>query len=57
MTRKLLPMLAAAAALTAGLPAAAQAPPPGFVSIFNGKDLSGWRVPAGTTGTGASWTA
>jgi hypothetical protein len=29
---------------------AAQAPPPGFVSIFNGKDLSGWRVPAGDNG-------
>lgn len=28
----------------------AQAPPEGFTSIFNGKDLSGWRVPEGDNG-------
>ena len=50
MTRKMLPMLAVAAALSAGLLAAAETPPAGFVSIFNGKDLSGWRVPAGDNG-------
>ena len=31
------------AALLAAVPAAAQAPPPGFTSLFNGKDLTGWR--------------
>src|SRR5439155_16655358 len=36
--------LGAAAGLT--LPAAADAPK-GFTSLFNGKDLSGWKVPAG----------
>ena len=24
--------------------------PPGFVSLFNGKDLAGWKVPAGDNG-------
>lgn len=43
-----------AALLAAGLPAAAQLPTPekfsdeGFVPIFNGKDLSGWKVSAKT---------
>lgn len=27
-----------------------QEPPPGFVSLFNGKDLSGWIVPQGDNG-------
>lgn len=35
--------LALAAALFVALPAAAQTPPAGFTSLFNGKDLSGWR--------------
>lgn len=35
-------------ALTAG--AAAAEPPPGFESLFNGRDLSGWEVPAGDNG-------
>ncbi len=26
----------------------------GFVSIFNGKDLTGWKVPEVTTATGRS---
>jgi len=30
--------------------AAAAEPPPGFVSLFNGRDLSGWEVPAGDNG-------
>src|SRR5688572_12899727 len=44
----------AALAVAAGLPAAAQLPAPekfsdeGFVKIFNGKDLTGWRVSAKT---------
>lgn len=25
-------------------------PPPGFVAIFNGKDLSGWKIPEGDNG-------
>lgn len=38
--------------LWAGSPAHAQneEPPPGFVSLFNGKDLSGWVVPEGDGG-------
>src|SRR5262245_66684434 len=32
------------------IPAAAQAPPAGFTSLFNGRDLSGWEVPAGDNG-------
>ena len=31
-------------------PVAAQAPPGKFVSIFNGKDLSGWKIPDGDNG-------
>src|SRR5690242_4515838 len=30
--------------------AADNTPPDGFVSLFNGKDLAGWRVPAGDHG-------
>jgi hypothetical protein len=40
----------ALAALVAAQPAAATEPPPGFVSLFNGRDLSGWEVPAGDNG-------
>jgi hypothetical protein len=32
------------------LPAAAGDPPPGFTSLFNGKDFTGWTVPAGDGG-------
>jgi Domain of Unknown Function (DUF1080) len=35
--------------LLAAVPAAEGAPP-AFVSLFNGKDLSGWRVPPGDNG-------
>ena len=31
-------------------PASAEDPPAGFVSLFNGKDLAGWKVPAGDGG-------
>jgi len=35
----------------AAVPCAAQAPPRrGFVSLFNGKDFSGWKVPEGDNG-------
>ena len=30
--------------------ASAAEPPPGFVSLFNGKDFTGWKVPAGDGG-------
>jgi 3-keto-disaccharide hydrolase len=33
-----------------GSPVAGQALPSGFVSIFNGRDLSGWKVPVGDNG-------
>ena len=37
--------------VVAGPPLLAQeALPPGFVPLFNGKDLAGWRVPAGDNG-------
>ena len=37
----------AAALVASPLPAD---PPPGFVSLFDGKDLTGWKVPAGDNG-------
>jgi len=52
-TRSALPIVTAALlALALAVPAAAQtAPPPaGFVSLFNGKDFAGWKVPAGDNG-------
>jgi hypothetical protein len=39
-----------ASAVLAGAARAADAPPPGFVALFNGKDLAGWNVPAGDNG-------
>jgi hypothetical protein len=41
--------LALAGLATARVAAAAE-PPPGFTSLFNGRDLSGWEVPAGDNG-------
>jgi len=41
--------LALVFALGVAMAASAQ-PPAGFVSLFNGKDLSGWKVPAGDNG-------
>jgi 3-keto-disaccharide hydrolase len=47
-------LLAAALGLALGpavsTPNAQGAPPAGFVSIFNGKDLTGWKVPVGDNG-------
>jgi len=40
-------------ALAAGVPAAHAQAPAGFVSLFNGRDLSGWIVPEGDNG---HWT-
>ena len=37
-------------AMTAGRPEAQGAAPAGFVSLFNGKDLAGWKIPAGDGG-------
>ena len=37
-------------AVLAALPTAAGDPLPGFTSLFNGKDLTGWKVPAGDGG-------
>jgi Domain of Unknown Function (DUF1080) len=34
----------------AGLAANAEGPPAGFVSLFNGKDLAGWKIPPGDNG-------
>jgi hypothetical protein len=46
-----LPSIVLLATVVAAAPLPAQeAPPPGFVSLFNGKDLTGWRVPAGDNG-------
>lgn len=46
--KRLLPALLLAVPLLR--PAGAQDAPSGFVSLFNGKDLSGWRIPAGDNG-------
>lgn len=40
----------AALAAGQGLAAADNQPPPGFVALFNGKDLTGWQVPEGDNG-------
>lgn len=37
-------------ACSAALQAADNSPPEGFTSLFNGKDLSGWKVPEGDNG-------
>jgi hypothetical protein len=45
--------VAAAAALAVvlvALPAPAADPPPGFTSLFNGRDFTGWKVPEGDNG-------
>jgi len=47
--KRLSNLLLAAVLVVAPL-AAQDAPPPGFTPIFNGKDLSGWRVPPGDNG-------
>src|SRR5260370_30641290 len=33
-----------------GLSVVAQEPPEGFTSLFNGQDLSGWKIPEGDNG-------
>ena len=46
-TRLLVPLTVAA---TVALTVVTRAQQPNFVSLFNGKDLSGWKVPAGDNG-------
>ena len=45
-----LPLLLALLACLAPSPALPGDPPPGFVSLFNGHDLTGWKVPEGDGG-------
>jgi hypothetical protein len=42
--------LAALTILLSGVGALADPPPEGFTSLFNGKDLKGWKVPEGDNG-------
>lgn len=48
MTTKRFALLTAACVIGFGIAAAAQGP--NFVSLFNGKDLAGWKIPAGDNG-------
>src|SRR5438128_8722748 len=50
ITRALFMIAVLAITAATGLYAAQNDPPKGFVSLFNGKDLSGWKVPAGDNG-------
>jgi hypothetical protein len=51
VTRRLPLLLVALGALALAVPLSAQAPPPsGFVQLFNGKDFTGWKLPAGDNG-------
>lgn len=53
MLRSIVSLFAAvfiAGSLFSDLPAADNAPPEGFVSLFNGTDLKGWKVPEGDNG-------
>lgn len=43
MMSRFAPALALPLALFVAIPVSAQKPPAGFTSLFNGKDLSGWR--------------
>src|SRR5438128_10609051 len=42
--------IAPAAGRIAAAPRAARAPSDGFVQLFNGHDLTGWKIPAGDNG-------
>jgi len=48
--RLFLPALALALAGFAGMRVSADTPPKGFVSLFDGKTLAGWKVPKGDNG-------
>ncbi len=43
-------LTATALSVSAALMGADNSPPPGFISLFNGRDLTGWKVPAGDNG-------
>jgi hypothetical protein len=47
--RRQVQLLAAGLAVTV-IAASARTAPPGFTSLFNGKDFTGWKVPAGDNG-------
>jgi hypothetical protein len=49
-TPLLLGIVGVALGMNAAAPRAQSDPPPGFVSIFNGKDLTGWKIPEGDNG-------
>ncbi len=49
-TPLLLGIVGVALGMNAVAPRAQSDPPPGFVSIFNGKDLTGWKIPEGDNG-------
>lgn len=49
LTTKILGIVIAASAVTCFLSANAE-PGKGFISLFNGKDLSGWKIPEGDNG-------
>ena len=53
----LLAALALVFSMTGARPVAQGAAPEGFVSLFNGKDLTGWKIPRAMAATGRSWTA
>jgi hypothetical protein len=48
--RRIAAGLSGAILLTMGLATPARQPADGFVSLFSGRDLSGWKVPAGDNG-------
>jgi hypothetical protein len=50
MSMKLPSIVLLATVMGAAALPAQEGPPSGFVSLFNGKDLAGWRVPAGDNG-------
>jgi hypothetical protein len=50
IAKRILPVLLLAAIPLPPAAVAEDPPPAGFVSLFNGKDLTGWRVPAGDNG-------
>jgi 3-keto-disaccharide hydrolase len=49
-TPLLLGIVGVALGMNAAAPRAQSDPPPGFVSIFNGMDLTGWKIPEGDNG-------
>src|SRR6516164_6410263 len=49
-TRSLTGVAVAVLLFGVGLHAEDKAPPEGFTSLFNGKDLTGWKVPPGDNG-------